>query len=153
LEKLLYEKGYLVEVLDGDNVRSGINSNLGFSEADRKENIRRVAEISRLFVNCGIITINSFVSPTDDLRDMAEDIIGEKDFYLVYVNTSLEECEKRDTKGLYAKARKGEIKNFTGISASFDEPISPNLEINTEGHTYEECLKQLADFVLPKIKI
>jgi adenylylsulfate kinase len=153
LEKLLYDKGYLVEVLDGDNVRSGINSNLGFSEEDRKENIRRVAEISRLFVNCGIITINSFVSPTDDLRDMAEDIIGEKDFYLVYVNTSLEGCEKRDTKGLYAKARKGEIKNFTGISASFDEPISPNLEINTEGHTYEECLKQLADFVLPKIKI
>ncbi len=153
LEKLLYEQGYLVEVLDGDNVRSGINSNLGFSEADRKENIRRVAEISRLFVNCGIITINSFVSPTDDLREMAEDIIGEKNFYLVYVNTSLEECEKRDTKGLYAKARKGEIKDFTGISASFDEPISPNLEINTEGHTYEECLKQLADFVLPKIKI
>ncbi|HXB12057.1 MAG TPA: adenylyl-sulfate kinase [Bacteroidia bacterium] len=153
LEKLLYEKGYLVEVLDGDNVRSGINSNLGFSEEDRKENIRRVAEISRLFVNCGIITINSFVSPSDDLREMAENIIGEKDFYLVYVNTSLEECEKRDTKGLYAKARKGEIKDFTGISASFDEPFSPNLEIRTEGHTYEECLKQLADFVLPKIKV
>lgn len=153
LEKMLYEMGYMVEVLDGDNVRSGINSNLGFSEEDRKENIRRVAEISKLFVNCGIVTINSFVSPTEDLRSMAEDIIGEKDFYLVYISTPLEVCEQRDTKGLYAKARKGEIKNFTGISASFDEPISPHLRIETHGHSYEACLKQLADFVLPKIKI
>src|SRR5580704_8499374 len=106
LEKLLYEKGYLVEVLDGDNARSGINSNLGFSEEDRKENIRRIAEISKLFVRCGIITINSFVSPSDELRNMAKNIIGEKDFHLVYVNSALEVCEKRDTKGLYAKARK-----------------------------------------------
>lgn len=153
LEKLLYEKGYLVEVLDGDNARSGINSNLGFSEEDRKENIRRIAEISKLFVNCGIITINSFVSPSDELRDMARSIIGEKDFHLIYVNSPLEVCEKRDTKGLYAKARRGEIKNFTGISAPFDAPAKPELEIKAGEHDYEDCLKQLADFVLPKIKV
>ena len=153
LEKLLYEKGYLVEVLDGDNVRSGINNNLGFSEEDRKENIRRIAEVSKLFVNCGIITINSFVSPSDELRNMARNIIGEKDFYLVYVNSPLEVCEKRDTKGLYAKARKGEVKNFTGISAPFDAPTNAHLEIKAGEHDYEDCLKQLADFVLPKVKL
>lgn len=153
LEKLLYEKGFLVEVLDGDNARSGINSNLGFSEEDRKENIRRIAEISKLFVNCGIITINSFVSPSDELRNMARNIIGEKDFHLIYVNSPLDVCEKRDTKGLYAKARRGEIKNFTGISAPFDAPTKPELEIKAGEHDYEDCLKQLADFVLPKIKL
>jgi adenylylsulfate kinase len=153
LERLLYENGYLVEVLDGDNARSGINNNLGFSEEDRTENIRRIAEISKLFVGCGIITINSFVSPSDALRAAARDIIGKKDFCLVYVNTSVEVCEKRDTKGLYAKARKGEIKNFTGISAPFEVPKNADLEINTADHTYEECLKQLANFVLPKVKL
>lgn len=153
LERLLFEQGCLVQVLDGDNVRSGINNNLGFSEADRKENIRRIAEVSKLFVNCGVITINSFVSPSDDLRDMAKDIIGEKDFYLVYVNTSLEMCETRDTKGLYAKARRGEIKNFTGISAPFEAPAHAHLEIHAGEHNYEQCLKQLADFVLPKVKL
>lgn len=153
LEKLLYEKGHLVEVMDGDNARSGINRNLGFSAEDRKENIRRIAEISKLFVNCGIITINSFVSPTDDLRNMAKEIIGDKDFFLVYVNSPLEVCEKRDPKGLYAKARKGEIKNFTGISAPFDTPKNAQLEIKAGEHDYEYCLKQLADFVLPKIQV
>ncbi len=153
LEKLLYEKGHLAEVMDGDNARSGINRNLGFSEEDRKENIRRIAEISKLFVNCGIITINSFVSPTDDLRTLAKEIIGEKDFYLVYVNTPLEICEQRDPKGLYAKARKGEIKNFTGISAPFDTPKNAHLEIKAGAHDYEYCIKQLAEFVLPKIKL
>lgn len=153
LEKLLYEQGRLVQVLDGDNVRSGINNNLGFSEDDRKENIRRIAEVSKLFVNCGVITINSFVSPSDELRDMARDIIGKNNFCLVYVNTSVEMCEKRDTKGLYAKARKGEIKNFTGISAPFEAPAHADLEIHAGEHNYEKCLKQLADFVLPKVKI
>jgi adenylylsulfate kinase len=153
LEKLLYEKGYLVEVLDGDNARSGINNNLGFSEEDRTENIRRIAEISKLFVGCGIITINSFVSPSDKLRALAREIIGKKDFYLVHVNTSLQVCEKRDTKGLYARARRGEIKNFTGISAPFELPKDSDLEIKTDELTYEKCLKQLADFVLPKVKL
>lgn len=153
LEKLLYEKGYLVEVMDGDNARSGINSNLGFSDEDRKENIRRIAEISKLFVNCGIITINSFVSPSDALRNMAKQIIGEKDFHLVYINTPLAICETRDPKGLYAKARRGEIKNFTGISAPFEAPAKADLEIKAGEHSYEHCLKQLADFVLPKVKL
>jgi adenylylsulfate kinase len=153
LEKYLHDKGYLAYILDGDNVRSGINSDLGFSEKDRNENIRRIAEVSKLLVNCGVITINSFVSPTEDLRQLAKTIIGAKDFCLVYVNTPLAVCEKRDTKGLYAKARKDEIKDFTGISAPFEEPESADIEIRTDKHNYEECLKQLVDFVLPKIKV
>jgi adenylylsulfate kinase len=153
LEKYLHENGYLAYILDGDNVRTGINGDLGFSEKDRKENIRRIAEVSRLFVNSGVITINSFVSPLEEYRQMAKTIIGEKDFYHVYVNTPLAVCEKRDTKGLYAKARRGEIKDFTGISAPFEAPKLPNLEINTDKHSYEECLKQIIDFVLPKVKL
>ncbi len=152
LEKALHEKGFLCYVLDGDNVRTGINNNLRFSEEDRKENIRRIAEVSKLFVQCGVITINSFVSPTNDLRDMAKNIIGPDDFKLVYVNTPIEICEQRDSKGLYAKARKGEIKDFTGINAPFDTPISPDLEIKTDQHTFEENLKVLLGFVLPKVR-
>lgn len=151
LEKLLHERGNLVQVLDGDNARSGINNNLGFSTEDRKENIRRISEISKLFVNCGIIVINSFVSPSDELRNLAGSIIGEHDFHLVYVNTPIEICEKRDTKGLYAKARRGEIINFTGISAPFEKPAHPELIINAGEHSYGECLKQLENFTLPKI--
>ncbi len=153
LEKYLNDKGHLTYLLDGDNVRSGINKDLGFSEKDRVENIRRIAEIAKLFVNGGVITINSFVSPSEELRQLAKNIIGEKDFNCVYVNTPLEECEKRDTKGLYAKARKGEIKDFTGISAPFDAPLSPELEIDTHNHSYEDCLKKLIEFVEPKIKL
>lgn len=153
LEKLLYDNGYFAQVIDGDNVRSGINNNLGFSEIDRKENIRRIAEVSKLFVNSGVITINSFVSPTNELRDLAKSIIGEKDFNLVYISTSLEVCEKRDIKGLYAKARRGEVKDFTGISAPFDVPSNPQLELKAGTNSYEACMKQLADFVLPKVKL
>jgi adenylylsulfate kinase len=152
LERALHAKGFLCYVLDGDNVRTGINNNLRFSEEDRKENIRRVAEASKLFVQCGVITINSFVSPTNELRDLAKSIIGADDFNLVFVNTPIEVCEQRDSKGLYAKARKGEIKDFTGINAPFDEPVSPDLEIKTAEHNFEENLKTLMDFVLPKIQ-
>src|SRR5580698_7245490 len=152
LEKALYEKGLLCYVLDGDNVRTGINSDLHFSEEGRKENIRRVAEVSKILVQCGIITINSFVSPTNEFRNLAKTIIGATDFKLVYVNTPVEICEKRDSKGLYAKARRGEIKDFTGVNAPFDEPISPDLEIKTSEHTFEENLKALVDFVVPRIK-
>ena len=133
LEKKLNDEGYLTQVLDGDNVRSGINNNLAFTKEDRLENIRRISEVSKLFLNCGIITINSFVSPTEDIRDLAKEIIGEENFLEVYINTSLEECEKRDVKGLYKKARKGEIPNFTGISAPFEAPKTPALIIGTEG--------------------
>jgi adenylylsulfate kinase len=115
LERKLHEQGILTMVLDGDNVRSGINNNLGFSEADRTENIRRIAEVTKLFLSNGIVTINCFVSPTKDIRDLAKQIIGTTDFYEVYVNASFDECAKRDVKGLYKKAIAGEIKNFTGL--------------------------------------
>jgi adenylylsulfate kinase len=153
LERHLHNLGYLTQVLDGDNIRSGINSNLGFTEEDRTENIRRIAEISKLFVNCGIITINCFVSPTREIRKNAKNIIGEKDFLEVYVNTPLEICEQRDVKGLYKKARAGEIKNFTGIDAPFEPPLNPDIEIKTENKTVEESVQELADKILPLIQI
>ncbi|MCB9188887.1 MAG: adenylyl-sulfate kinase [Flavobacteriales bacterium] len=152
LEKKLHELNYLTQVLDGDNIRTGINNNLSFSEDDRKENIRRIAEVSKLFVNCGVITINSFVSPTEEIRDQARNIIGENDFLEIFVNTPLEECEKRDVKGLYAKARKGEIKNFTGIDAPFEHPSKPSLELLTEHKSIEESGNELLAFVLDRIK-
>jgi len=130
LEKRLFELNYFCQILDGDNVRSGINKNLHFTEKDRMENIRRIAEISKLFMNCGIILICAFISPTNEMRQMAKEIIGEDDFLEVFVNTPLEVCEKRDPKGLYKKARKGEIKNFTGISAPFETPDKPFIEID-----------------------
>ncbi|HCQ30126.1 MAG TPA: adenylyl-sulfate kinase [Flavobacteriales bacterium] len=152
-ERLLYNKGFLTQVLDGDNIRSGINSNLGFTEEDRAENIRRIAEISKLFVNCGVITINCFVSPTIAIRENAKQIIGEQDFVEVFVNTPLEICEQRDVKGLYKKARAGEIKNFTGIDAPFEAPVNPDIEIKTENKTIEESVQELADKILPLIQI
>jgi adenylylsulfate kinase len=152
LEQKLNENGYLTQVLDGDNVRTGINNNLAFTEEDRLENIRRISEVSKLFLNCGIITINSFVSPTEDVRDLAKEIIGDDDFLEVYINTSLEECEKRDVKGLYKKARKGEIPNFTGISAPFEAPKNPALIIETEKNTIEQSGEILYRFVLDKIR-
>jgi|TARA_B110000438_G_scaffold288639_1_gene322332 adenylylsulfate kinase len=152
LEQKLNENGYLTQVLDGDNVRTGINNNLAFTEEDRLENIRRISEVSKLFLNCGIITINSFVSPTEDVRDLAKKIIGEDDFLEVFINTSLEECEKRDVKGLYKKARKGEIPNFTGISAPFEAPKNPALIIETEKNTIEQSGEILYRFVIDKIR-
>lgn len=152
LEQKLNDKGYLTQVLDGDNVRTGINNNLAFTEEDRLENIRRIAEVSKLFLNCGIITINSFVSPTEDVRDIAKEIIGQDDFLEVFINTSLEECEKRDVKGLYQKARKGEIPNFTGITAPFDIPKNPDLIIDTEKNTIEQSGEALYRFVKDKIR-
>jgi adenylylsulfate kinase len=152
LEQKLTENGYLTQVLDGDNVRTGINNNLAFTEEDRLENIRRISEVSKLFLNCGIITINSFVSPTEDVRDLAKKIIGEDDFLEVFINTSLEECEKRDVKGLYKKARKGEIPNFTGISAPFEAPKNPALIIETKKNTIEQSGEILYRFVIDKIR-
>jgi len=151
LEKMLASSGVLTQVLDGDNIRSGINNNLGFTEEDRKENIRRISEVSKLFVNCGIVTINCFVSPTKDIRQQAKNILG-TDMVEVFVNTPFEECEKRDVKGLYAKARAGEIKNFTGLDAPFEAPENPFVEIITVGHSVDECAKQIYDAVLPLIR-
>lgn len=152
LEKLLHQKGYLTQILDGDNIRAGINNNLGFSEADRSENIRRIAEISKLFLNCGVITINCFVSPTLEIRKQAKSIIGSKDFIEVYINTPIEICEQRDVKGLYAKARKGEIKDFTGISAPFEAPVKEFIEIKTAGKSPLESAEELLKSILSNIQ-
>jgi len=152
LEKRLHEKGFFTMVLDGDNVRTGINSNLAFSAEDRRENIRRIAEVSKLFLNCGVITINCFVSPVRELREMARKIVGSHDFIEVYVNAPLEVCEQRDVKGLYQKARKGEIKDFTGIQSPFEPPNHPDLEINTSQLDIEQSVEKALNFILPKIK-
>ena len=152
LERELHKRGVLCRVLDGDNIRTGINNNLGFSAEDRLENIRRIAEVAKLFVDTGVVTIAAFISPNNKMRKMAEDIIGRGDFMEIYVSTSLEECERRDVKGLYAKARKGEITNFTGISAPFEEPSHPALTLDTSVLSVEESVRKLLDLVLPKIQ-
>ena len=152
LEKKLHEQGILTKILDGDNVRTGINNNLGFSEADRTENIRRIAEVNKLFLDAGIVTINSFVSPTKDIRDLAKSIIGEQEFYEVYINASFEECAKRDVKGLYKKAIAGEIKNFTGLDAPFEAPSDAALEIKTAEQNIEESIETIYAFFISKIK-
>ena len=151
LERELYKQGILCRILDGDNIRSGINNNLGFSEADRTENIRRIAEVSKLFVDCGIVTIAAFISPTHAIRRMASEIIGEDDFLEVYVSTPIEECERRDVKGLYAKARRGEIKEFTGISSPFEAPEHPFISIDTSRQSLADSVKVLLEDVSPKI--
>jgi len=153
LEKKLHANSIITKLLDGDNIRVGINNNLGFSEEDRFENIRRIAEVSKLFVECGIVTINCFVSPTIASRNNAKKIIGDSDFIEVFIDTSLEECEKRDVKGLYKKARKGEIKDFTGISAPYEPPSSPSIVIKTLNRNIDECGEELFKFVLPIIKL
>ena len=151
LERELQKRGLLCRILDGDNIRSGINNNLGFSEEDRVENIRRIAEIGKLFVDTGIITIAAFISPNNDIREMAANIIGKENFLEIFVSTPIEECERRDVKGLYAKARRGEIKNFTGISAPFEAPANPTLSIDTSKLSVEESVNKLLELVLPKI--
>lgn len=143
LERELQKRGLLCRILDGDNIRTGINANLGFSADDRRENIRRVAEVAKLFVDTGIITIAAFVSPTEDLRNLAQHIIGKDDFKEIFISTPIEECERRDVKGLYARARRGEVKNFTGISAPFEAPQHPALSLDTSKLSLEESVAQL----------
>ena len=153
VESKLHSSGYLTKLLDGDNIRSGICNNLSFSLEDREENIRRIAEISKLFLNCGIITLNCFVSPTNKIRKIAEKIIGKENLINVYINASLKTCEKRDTKGLYKKARNGEITNLTGINSPFEPPKNPQLEIDTNKNSIENSIEQVVKFILPIIKI
>jgi len=152
IAKELHQAGILTEVLDGDNIRLGINKNLSFSVEDRMENIRRTAEICKLFVNSGIVTICCLVSPTKKIRSLAKEIIGENDFYDVFINASLTTCEKRDTKGLYQKARAGEITDFTGISSPFETPENPSLVLDTDGKSIVESSSILLNEILPKIK-
>lgn len=148
VERELHKRGLLCRILDGDNIRSGINAGLGFSVEDRRENIRRIAEVGKLFVDTGIITLAAFVSPTNEYREMARQIIGTDDFFEVYVSTPLEECERRDVKGLYARARRGEVKDFTGISAPFEVPEHPALTIDTSRQPLEQSVKEVVDLVL-----
>jgi adenylylsulfate kinase len=152
VEKELQKRGFLTQILDGDYIRTGINKNLGFSEEDRTENIRRIAEVSKLFVNCGIVAINCFVSPTIDIRDNAKEIIGEEDFLEVYVNAPYSVCEERDVKGLYKKARNGEIKNFTGLDAPFEAPENPFLEIKTSEMTAEQSVEKVVEAIFPLLQ-
>ncbi len=151
LEKALHAEGFLTALLDGDNLRSGLNSNLGFSQDDRRENIRRAAEASALLASNGVVTICSLISPTDEIRSMAREIIGEP-YTEIFVECPLEVCEQRDVKGLYAKARRGEIKDFTGIDSPFESPQTPDLKINTAETELDEALDQLKQFVIPRIK-
>jgi adenylylsulfate kinase len=153
LEKELFFRRFFCQVLDGDNIRAGINNNLGFSKEDRLENIRRIAEVSKLLINTGMITICSFISPTDEIRDMARNIIGKNDFIEIFLNPPLEVCEQRDTKGLYQRARAGEIKDFTGISAPFEPPAHPDLEIDTSVHSIKDSVDMIFNTIIERITL
>jgi len=153
LEKELFFRRFFCQVLDGDNIRSGINNNLGFNHEDRLENIRRISEVSKLLINAGIITICSFISPTNEIRELAKKIIGANDFMEVYLSTPLDVCEKRDTKGLYKKARAGEIKDFTGISSPFDKPVCPHIEIDTSQYSIRECVDMIFNSIIDRITL
>jgi adenylylsulfate kinase len=153
LEKELFFRRFFCQVLDGDNIRSGINNNLGFSREDRLENIRRIAEVSKLMINAGIITICSFISPTDEIRDMARNIIGENDFIEIFLNPPMEVCEQRDDKGLYKKARAGIIKDFTGISAPFEAPKHPDVEIDTSVTPIKESVEMIFNTIIDRITL
>lgn len=153
LERLLFEEGYLPQVLDGDNIRFGINNNLSFSTEDRLENIRRIAEISKLYLHTGVICINSFISPSREMRDLARSIVGAEDFIEIYINAPIEVCEARDVKGLYQKARAGLIKGFTGIDDPYEAPENPNLEIRTDQLTIEASAVLILDHLRPLISL
>ncbi|MFM7023352.1 MAG: adenylyl-sulfate kinase [Flavobacteriales bacterium] len=153
LENELYAKGFLTKLLDGDNLRTGVNNNLGFSEADRLENIRRAAEVAKLFVENGEIVICSFISPTAEIRQMARNIVGAENYFEVYVNASFEACAKRDVKGLYKKALNGEIPNFTGLNAPFDPPANPFVELKTEEEDLETSKNKLLAKVLEAVTL
>ncbi len=152
VERRLFELGYFPQVLDGDNIRSGINGNLGFSLEDRRENIRRIAEVAKLYVASGIVVLSSFISPTREIRAMAREIIGPNDFLEVFVDTPLEVCEARDVKGLYAKARRGEITGFTGIDSPYEDPQVPFLHLRTANQTVEQCVEACVTALLPRLR-
>lgn len=152
LERELHERGRICRVLDGDNIRSGINNNLGFSTEDRMENIRRIAEVAKLFVDTGVITVAAFISPTCRMRELARDIIGADDFFEVYVSTPIEVCEQRDVKGLYKKARAGLIKEFTGVNSAFEPPRNPSLVIDTSSMSLDRCVEVIMQAIGERIE-
>lgn len=152
LEVHLHNQGFNTYILDGDNVRRGLNKDLDFSDESRKENIRRIAEVSKLFLDAGIIVITAFISPFQSEREFARSLVGEENFFEIHVDCPLEVCEQRDVKGLYKKARAGEIKNFTGIDSPFEIPANPDLVVDTTTNSLEICLKQLIEKFQPKLK-
>lgn len=152
VEQQLFKNGYKTYTLDGDNIRQGINKGLTFTADDRAENLRRIAEVAKLFVDSGQICIAAFVSPTIKDRQIVKDVIGEEDFVEVFVDTPLEICEQRDVKGLYAKARKGEIKNFTGISAPYEAPVDPQVRVKTQNKTIEASAQEVYDYITNNLK-
>jgi adenylylsulfate kinase len=152
VEIALHKQGLSTYILDGDNIRQGINKDLSFAPKDRTENIRRIAEISNLMLDAGVITLAAFVSPYIKDRKEVKEIVGSVNFIEIFVNTSLEECERRDVKGLYKKARSGEIKNMTGISAPYEAPINPDIEVVTDGHSIEESVEIIINFINKKLK-
>lgn len=152
LERELFQRGLFAQVLDGDNIRSGLNRDLGFSDEDRLENIRRIAEVAKLFKDASVITITSFICPKEELRAMAKEIVGADDFSDVYVKASYERCQERDPKGLYKKVQAGQVKQFTGKDSGFEEPAAPALVIDTENETIEQSLQRLLDYVLPRVQ-
>lgn len=151
LQKGLFDRGYLSQVLDGDLIRTGLNKDLGFSLPDRLENVRRIAETSKLFLNCGVICINSFITPTIEIRKSIQDIIGRENMIEIFLSASLEYCEKQDVKGLYRKTRDGEIRNFTGITSPFEAPENPDIEIDIEILSVEESVAKCLPIVLARI--
>ena len=153
LERVLHEEGRLIKVLDGDNVRTGLNKNLGFSDEDRLENIRRVAEVAKLFADCGVVVIASFITPNNELRRLAREVVGDADLLEVYVKASFETCAARDPKGLYAKVKAGEVKQFTGRDSGFEEPDHADLVIDTEAANEDACLATLHAAAIEKIRL
>jgi len=153
LEKKLYSNNFLSYLLDGDNIRVGLNNDLGFSDTDRKENIRRIAEVSKLMIDAGIIVITAFISPFEEERSFAKNLVKKENYFLVHIECSIEKCEARDVKGLYKKVRKGEIINFTGIDSPYEIPTKANLIVNTERESVNESVNKIFNAILKKIKI
>ncbi len=153
IELELNKQGYITRLLDAENIRSGMNNDLGYSDDDRIENIRRVSEISRLFIDCGIICINSFITPTEKIRNLARGITGRENMIEIFVNAPIEVCEKRDVKGLYRQAREGKIKNFTGINSPFEPPPDPDVEIRTDKLSIAQSIEKCLDYILPAISL
>ncbi len=153
VELELFNRGIKTYTLDGDNVRKGINNDLTFSPEDRTENIRRIAEVAKLMIDSGLVVLAAFVSPYKKDRENIKNIVKDVNFVEIYINASIEECERRDVKGLYKKAREGKIKNMTGITAPYEAPENPNIEINTENTSIENAVKCIIDYLTPKLEL
>jgi adenylyl-sulfate kinase len=153
LDRELFERGYKTYLLDGDNIRTGVNNGLGFSEEDRIENIRRIAEVAKLFLDAGIVVLAAFISPFQTGRNAVKQVVGYENYIEVFVDTPIEVCERRDVKGLYKKARAGQLKNFTGVDSPYEPPSHPNVKIPTDQMTKEDAIKILISIVEEKIKL